>query len=215
MNTLIIGGSGFIGSALVKEALSRDFSVTTLVRNPDKIQIKNQHLTVKKCDIANLESLKQMCQGFETVISAYNPGWTNPNIYEDTLNNYPTIINAVKAAGVKRVLIVGGAGSLKTNDGKLVMDSGTLPEDILPAVKSLGKFYFDILKKENDIDWVFFSPAGNIAHGKRTGVYKLGKDDLIVDKDGKSNISVEDYSKAMIDELEKPQHHKERFTIGY
>lgn len=98
------------------------------------------------------------------------------------------------------------------------MDTGTLPEAWLPGVKSMGKFYLDTLTKEKDIDWVFLSPAanlGNLQYGKRTGKYRVGKDDLLVDEKGDSFISVEDYAVAMIDELENPKHHKERFTVAY
>lgn len=83
------------------------------------------------------------------------------------------------------------------------------------GVKSLGEFYLNTLMNEHDIDWVFFSPAGSLEPGERTGKFRLGKDDLIVDADGKSHISVEDYAVAMVDELEKTAHHQERFTIGY
>jgi uncharacterized protein len=110
---------------------------------------------------------------------------------------------------------VGGAGSLFIKPGIRLMDAGIIPESFLPAVRSLANFYLDILTKEETIDWIFFSPAGNIAPGQRTGKFRLGKDDMIVDSDGKSNISVEDYAVAMIDELENPSHHRERFTIGY
>ena len=99
-----------------------------------------------------------------------------------------------------------------------LVDTGSVPEAILPGVKSLGKFYLEILMNEKDLDWVFFSPAanlGNMKAGIRTGKFRLGKDDMIVDKDGESFISVEDYAMAMVDELEKQEHHKERFTIGY
>ena len=122
---------------------------------------------------------------------------------------------------MKRLLIVGGAGTLFVKPGVRLVDTGTLPAEWLPGVKSLGEFYLNTLIPENDIDWVFFSPAGNLGDmgakgpGKRTGVYRLGKDDMIFDKDGNSFISVEDYAKAMVDELADPAHHKERFTIGY
>lgn len=96
-----------------------------------------------------------------------------------------------------------------------VIDSGMIPEEIMPGVKGLADFYLNILMKEKDLDWTFFSPAGEFVSGKRTGVFRLGKDDLIVDEQGNSTISVEDYAVAMIDELEKPQYHQERFTIGY
>ncbi len=99
--------------------------------------------------------------------------------------------------------------------GKRVIDVVEFPAEIIGGVKSLGEFYLDTLVKEKDIDWVFFSPAANISPGQRTGNFHLGKDDLIVDEKGESRISVEDYAVAMIDEFEKPQHHNERFTIGY
>lgn len=139
-------------------------------------------------------------------------------MYEDTLRVYPEILEAVKASGVKRLLIVGGAGSLFVKPGLRLVDTGTLPEAWLPGVKSMAKFYLETLVKETDIDWVFFSPAanlGNLKPGIRTGKFRLGKDNLIVDEKGESFISVEDYAVAMVDELEQENHHQERFTIGY
>lgn len=213
--TALIGASGFVGSAILNELLSRGYNVEALVRNPGKITIENPNLTVKKVDVADEKALAEDLKGYDAVISAYNPGWTNPNIYNDTLQNYPRIVEGAKEAGVKRLLIVGGAGTLFCAPGLRVVDSGVIPAEIMDGVKSLGKFYLDILTKENDIDWVFFSPAGAFVEGKRTGKYRLGKDNLIVDDKGNSAISVADYAKAMVDELETPAHHKERFTIGY
>ena len=217
----LIGASGFVGSAILNELLNRGYQVEALVNHPEKIKIDNPALTVKKVDVADEKSLEEDLKGYENVISAYNPGWANPNIYEDTLTNYPKILEAAKKAGVKRLLIVGGAGTLFVKPGVRLVDTGTLPAEWLPGVKSLGEFYLNKKKKKKDIDWVFFSPAGNLGDmgakgpGKRTGVYRLGKDDMIFDKDGNSFISVEDYAKAMVDELAEPAHHKERFTIGY
>lgn len=213
--TALIGASGFVGSAILNELLSRGYKVEALVRNPEKITVENPNLTVKKVDVADEKALAEDLKGYDTVISAYNPGWTNPNIYSETLQNYPRIVEAAKEAGVKRLLIVGGAGTLFCAPGLRVVDSGVIPAEIMDGVKSLGKFYLEILTKENDIDWVFFSPAGAFVDGARTGEYRLGKDDLIVDDKGKSTISAADYAKAMVDELEVPAHHKERFTIGY
>lgn len=213
--TALIGASGFVGSAILNELLSRGYNVEALVRNPEKITIENPNLTVKKVDVADEKALAEDLKGYDAVISAYNPGWTNPNIYNDTLQNYPRIVEAAKRAGVKRLLIVGGAGTLFCAPGLRVVDSGVIPAEIMDGVKSLGKFYLETLTKEGDIDWVFFSPAGAFVEGTRTGKYRLGKDDLIVDGQGKSTISVADYAKAMVDELETPAHHHERFTIGY
>lgn len=214
-NVVIIGASGFVGTAIVEEALTRGYQVKGIVRNPEKVTISNPNLKLIKADIMDAESLTELLKGEESVISAYNPGWTNPEIYDDTLKGYTSILKAAKNARVKRLLIVGGAGSLYVAPNVRVMDTSTFPQEILPGVKGLAKVLTDFLLPEKDIDWVFFSPAGNIFPGERTAKFRLGKDNLIVDNDGNSNISVQDYAVAMIDELENANHHQERFTIGY
>ncbi|MGL4852116.1 MAG: NAD(P)-dependent oxidoreductase [Phocaeicola sp.] len=211
----IIGASGFVGSTLLNEALTRGYEVRAIVRNPEKVTANAPKLEVIKADVMDEDNLVNLLCGVDELISAYNPGWTNPNIYDDTLKGYPTILNAAKRAGVKRLLIVGGAGTLFVAPNLRVMDSGVIPAEIMGGVKSLGEFYLNTLMNEREIDWAFFSPAGNLAPGERTGIYRLGKDHLILDAQGASNISVQDYAKAMIDELESPAHHYERFTIGY
>lgn len=212
---VLIGASGFIGSALLNEALDRGMRVTAVVRNPEKIKILNGNMEVVKGDVSSAETVAGLAKGADAVVSAYNPGWANPNIYEDTLKAYPAILEGTKRAGVKRLLIVGGAGTLFVAPGLRVVDSGAIPQEIMGGVKSLGEFYLNTLMNETGIDWVFFSPAGSIEPGERTGIYRLGKDDLIVNDKGESKISVQDYAKAMMDEMENPQHHYERFTIGY
>lgn len=211
----LIGASGFVGTALLNELLSRGHMVQAIVRNPKKIQVTNDKLTVKAADVSDKSTLVELCKGSDVVISAYKPGGNNPSIYNETLKNYPIILNSVKEAKVERLLIVGGAGTLFCAPGLRVVDSGTIPDAIMGGVKSLGEFYLNTLMKEDQLDWVFFSPAGLLEDGKRTGTFRLGKDDLIVDKEGQSHISVQDYAMAMIDEMEKEVHHKECFTIGY
>ncbi len=213
--TALIGASGFVGSAILNELLSRGYQVEALVRNPDNVKVDNPLLTLKKVDVADTEALAAALKGYDTVISAYNPGWTNPDIYNLTLQNYPRILQAAKEVGVKRLLIVGGAGTLFCAPGLRVVDSGAIPAEIMGGVKSLGEFYLNTLNNEKSIDWVFFSPAGSLEAGEAKGNYRLGKDDLIVDGEGNSHITVGDYAKAMVDELETPAHHQERFTIGY
>lgn len=213
--TALIGASGFVGGAILKELLSRGYEVEALVRNPENVKVQNPRLTVRKVDVADTKALAADLKGYDTVISAYNPGWANPDIYSLTLQNYPRIVEAAKEAGVRRLLIVGGAGTLFCAPGLRVVDSGAIPAEIMGGVRSLGEFYLDTLSKEKAIDWVFFSPAGSLEPGEASGVYRLGKDDLIVDSEGNSRITVGDYAKAMVDELESPRHHQERFTIGY
>ena len=214
-NVLLIGATGFVGSAVLNELVSRGHKVTAVARNIEKIA-KSELLDVVKEDVANVDAIAKLADGKDAIISAYNPGWTNPDIATLISENYPNILSAAKKSGVERLLIVGGAGTLFCAPGLRVVDSGAIPEEIMGGVRPLGDFYLNTLMNENDIDWVFFSPAGVFdPQGKKTGNYRLGKDDLIVDAEGNSHISVQDYADAMVNELEKPAHHKERFTIGY
>ena len=214
-NVLLIGATGFVGSAVLNELVSRGHKVTAVARNVEKVA-KSELVDVVKEDVANVDAIAKLAEGKDAIISAYNPGWTNPDIATLISENYPKILSAAKKSGVKRLLIVGGAGTLFCAPGLRVVDSGAIPEEIMGGVRPLGDFYLNTLINENDIDWVFFSPAGVFdQQGKKTGNYRLGKDDLIVDAEGNSHISVQDYADAMVNELEKPAHHKERFTIGY
>lgn len=214
-NVVLIGASGFVGTAILNELLNRNHKVTAIVRDAKKMNASNPNLTIVEADVTDTDALKEASKGKDTVISAYNPGWKNPHIYEDTLKNYPLIVESAKQAGVKRLLIVGGAGTLFYAPGKMVMDADDVPAQLLPGIKSLGEFYLNTLRKEKDIDWIFLSPAANMTPGQRTAKFRIGKDDLVVDANGDSNISVEDFAVAMVDELEQEKHHKERFTIGY
>ena len=214
-SVVLIGASGFVGTAILNELLSRGHKVTAVVRNPEKINVSNSNLRIVKADVSDTDAMTEACKDKDAIISAYNPGWSNPDIYEETLRNYPLILGAAKQSEVKRLLCVGGAGTLFCAPGLRVVDSGAIPDGIMGGVKSLGEFYLNTLMHEKEIDWVFFSPAGTLEPGKRTGQFRLGKDDLIVDENGNSHISVEDYAVAMVDELENPKHHYERFTIGY
>jgi len=212
---VLIGASGFVGSAILNEALDRGHKVEAVVRHPEKITTVHKNLVVTQSDVSFIDNVTEVCKGADAVISAYNPGWKNPEIAEETTRVYRVILEGVRKSGVKRFLVVGGAGSLFVSPGKRLMDSGVIPESFIPALRALAGIYLNDLVSEKRIDWVFFSPAGNLQPGKRTGKFRLGKDDLIVNETGESKISVQDYAVAMIDELEKPAHHRERFTIGY
>lgn len=215
-NVLLIGATGFVGSAILSELMARGHKVTAVARNLDKV-LKNDNVTTVKADVANVDEIRKLAEGKDAIISAYNPGWAEPDIKKLIATNYPKILEAAKKSGVKRLLIVGGAGTLFVKPGLRVVDSGAIPAAIMDGVRPFGDFYLNTLTKENDIDWIFLSPAGAFDEkGERTGEFRLGKDDLIVDpKAGTSHISVQDYAVAMVDELEKPAHHKERFTLGY
>ena len=212
---VIIGATGYVGSAILKEALGRGHQVKAIVRDPSKLTLIHPHLKVVGGNVTDTDFLSRELAKSDAVISAFNPGWSNPNIYEETLEGYGSILCAVRNSGVHRFLMVGGAGSLLVAPGRQLMDEPDVPKKLLPGIRGMAKVYTDLLLPEKSVDWVFLSPAANMAPGERTGKFRLGKDELIVDERGDSNISVEDFAVAMIDELEQEKHHQERFTLGY
>ena len=212
---VIIGATGYVGSAILKEALGRGHQVKAIVRDPSTLTLIPPHLKVVGGSVTDTDFLSRELAKSDAVISAFNPGWSNPNIYEETLEGYGSILCAVRNSGVHRFLMVGGAGSLLVAPGRQLMDEPDVPKKLLPGIRGMAKVYTDLLLPEKSVDWVFLSPAANMAPGERTGKFRLGKDELIVDDSGDSNISVEDFAVAMIDELEQEKHHQERFTLGY
>ena len=212
---VIIGATGYVGSAILKEALGRGPQVKAIVRDPSKLTLIHPHLKVVGGNVTDTDFLSRELAKSDAVISAFNPGWSNPHIYEETLEGYGSILCAVRNSGVHRFLMVGGAGSLLVAPGRQLMDEPDVPKKLLPGIRGMAKVYTDLLLPEKSVDWVFLSPAANMAPGERTGKFRLGKDELIVDESGDSNISVEDFAVAMIDELEQEKHHQERFTLGY
>lgn len=217
-NVALIGASGFVGTAILNELLSRGHRVTAIVRDASRLTVKSDLLTIAGGDATQAGFLAEAVKGKDAVISAFCAGWTNPNMYEDTLRGYPLILEGVKRAGVGRMLLVGGAGVLYVKPGLRLVDTGTLPEAWMPGVKSQSEFYLGTLSKEKDLDWVYLAPAADLGHmtaGTRTGKYRTGTDSLLTDDRGDSFISVEDYAVAMVDELEQEHHHRELFTVAY
>lgn len=151
----IIGASGFIGTAILKESLKRGHSVTAIVRHPERITLKDPNLRILTGDVLIEESIPELVQGVDLVISAYNPGWTNPNISNYTTKAYKSIIYGVKKAKIPRLLIVGGAGSLYVAPDKRLMDTGVIPESFMPAIESLAGVLYYLQKEENELDRAF------------------------------------------------------------
>lgn len=214
MKIAIIGATGFVGSAVLNEALNRGHQVTAIVRNINKITIKNDKLTAVSVDAGDSDNLAKVLAGHDAVVSAYNAGWTNPNLYNDFIKGSEAIQQAVKLSGVKRLLVVGGAGSLEVAPGVQIVDTPQFPAEWKSGATA-ARDYLNILKKETGLDWTFISPAANLHPGKRTGNFRIGTDNPVVDENGKNEISVEDMAAAIIDELENNRFIKRRFTLGY
>lgn len=212
MNIALIGASGFIGSALRQELLTRGHQVTAFVSQPAKLAAQN-HLRVEASDVQNLATLSTQLANYDAVISAFS-GHAQANTLDYYLSGIKNIIQASKSAKVPRLLVVGGAGSLEVAPGLQVIDTPDFPV-AYKATAEGARQALNLLRTETELNWTMLSPAAVIAPGQRTGQFCLGKDQLVLDADGKSHISVEDYAVAMVDELENPLHPNQRFTLAY
>lgn len=212
MNIALIGASGFIGSALRKEALARDHQVTALVTNPQKLEAA-ANLKVVKTDVNDITALTMQLRGHDVVLSAFS-GHAQADTLAYYLRGFRAIVTATKEAGVARLLVVGGAGSLDVAPGVQLLDTPTFPEIYKPTAEG-ARQALALLREEATLNWTMLSPSAVIAPGERTGQFRLGTDQLLSNAAGESRISVEDYAQAMIDELEKPAHARRRFTVGY
>ncbi len=203
MKIALIGATGFIGSRLLAELTSRGHQVTAIVRNPEKVP-QGAGVSARKGDVHDKDGLATLLAGHDAVISAVHFSASDP----------ATLLAAVKQSGVKRYLVVGGAGSLEVAPGVKLFDTKEFPAIYLDEARKGGAF-LDLLKGESGLDWTFLSPSALIEPGERTGSFRLGKDQLLVDDKGQSRVSAEDYAIALVDELEKPAHSRRRFTVGY
>lgn len=213
MKIVLIGVTGFVGSAILKEALDRGHDVTAIVQHPEKLQ-PHERLRPQKGDVYKEDEVARLVAGHDAVISAFNPGWTNPDIYNQQVKGTEAIIKGVKQAGVKRVLWVGGAGGLEVKPGVQSVDTPEFPKDWKQGSLATREA-LNMLRKELSLDWSFLAPSADLSPDQRTGKFRLGTDQLLKDANGQSRISVEDYAMAMIDEVENPGHIRQRFTVGY
>ncbi|PWB26132.1 NAD(P)-dependent oxidoreductase [Flavobacterium sp. HTF] len=213
MKIAIIGATGFVGSAILNELSSRNQEITAIARNPKD----SSNVNWVSADIFNIDALAEAIKGNDVVISAYNSGWTNPNIYDDFIAGSKAIQEAVKKSGVKRFITIGGAGSLFVAPGLQAVDTPDFPKEY-HAGASAARDYLNILKEEKDLDWAFFSPAFEMHPGittGRTGNYRLGLENPVFNDEQRSILSVEDLAVVIADEAENPKHHQVRFTAAY
>jgi len=202
MKVAVLGASGRAGSEIVKELASRGHEVIAIARHPEKIPFAEGVYAIVG-DASDGERLADQIAGCDAAVSALK--FDVPPA---------TLLAALKKAGVGRLLVTGGAASLKDDQGRRLIDTDAMPESWKPIAQA-GIDFFYKLKEEKDIDWVFFSPAFNFIAGPRTGTFRLGGDHLIRDDAGESRISFADYAIAMADEVETHAHSRERFTIAY
>jgi putative NADH-flavin reductase len=203
MNLALAGATGNIGSRILDEALRRGHRVTGITRDPDKLGARDG-LAVKKGETADVAGFAGVLKGHDAAILSVK--WNENDVHQ--------VLDALRQAGVKRCLFVVGAGSLLRQDGRTHFDHmaerGIQPPTSKPAALALAE-----VQKVTDLDWTAISPPASIQPGERTGKFRLGRDHLLENDKGESLISREDFAIAILDEIEKPRHIRQRFTAAY
>lgn len=203
MKVALIGISGRVGSRIFAELLNRDHTVTGIARDTTELE-DLLGLKTKSADAADPQQLAPLLTNHDAVISAST----------FVTSDVTALLAAMKQGCVPRLLVVGGAASLEVAPGQRLADTPDFPDDYKPEATA-GQAFLEALRSEREVDWAFLSPSAEFVPGSRTGNFRLGEDQLLVDPQGRSWISMEDFAIALVDELETPQHSRQRFTVGY
>ena len=203
MKIAVIGASGNAGSRIAAELARRGHAITAIARHPEKIAAL-PGITAKRGDVMDQASLAQLLAGHDAAVSSVHFTASDP----------ARLIGAAKESGVGRYLVVGGAGSLEVAPGVQLVATPGFPVAYKAEAEKGGAF-LDLLRQEKELNWTFLSPSALFIEGERTTKFRLGTDQLLADANGKSWISFADYAIALADEIEKPAHPRQRFTVGY
>ncbi|VUD69273.1 hypothetical protein TDB9533_04640 [Thalassocella blandensis] len=216
MKIALIGATGFVGSEVLLELKRRGHEVTVLTRSPDKLKDQTGILPIQASAYDSVK-ISDAVKGHDAVISAFNPGWDDAELYKNFMAGHKAIVQGVENAQVKRLIVVGGAGSLFVAPNLQLVDtpefSQHVPANIVPGAKAARDALLD-MEKNTVLDWTFVSPPAFLEPGDRTGSYRLGKDDLLMDGDSPAKISVADLAVAIVDEAEQARFIRSRFTVA-
>ena len=216
MKIALIGATGFVGAPLVAELLQRGHQVTALARNPGKLAAQ-ANLSARALDVNDPDAVATAVKGHDAVISAFNPGWDAPGLYELFTQGHDAIVAGVEQSGVKRLLVVGGAASLFVAPGVQLFDTpefpSHVPANVIPGARA-ARDALTRLRTNTALDWTFLSPPALLAPGERTGHYRVGGEQLLMAGAAPAGISVADLALAIADEIETPKHIRARFTVA-
>ena len=216
MKIALIGATGFVGAAVLAELLQRGHDVTALVRNPARLAAKPR-LAAKALDVNDPGAVAAAVKGHDAVISAFNPGWDVTDLYEKFTRGHNAIVASVEQSGVRRLLVVGGAGSLFVAPGVQMVDTpefpSHVPANVIPGARA-ARDALTRLRSNTTLDWTFLSPPALLAPGERTGKYRVGGEQLLMAGPAPAGISVADLAVAIADEIETPKHVRARFTVA-
>jgi len=210
MNVVVYGATGNSGSEITKELVKRGHKVTGIARDVARLE-GAAGVTAKMDDLSNVDAIAAIIKGADVVVSAYQPPPNNTDALIDVTKRQ---IEAVKKAAVPRLIVVGGAGQLEVAPGVTLIKSGHLPQEYMPIAVSHEKAA-EALKASSGINWTYIAPAAFFIPGERTGKYRTGTNNLITDEKGDSKITFADYAIALVDEIEKPKHERQLFSVGY
>jgi len=216
MKIALIGATGFVGAAVLAELLRRGHQVSALVRDAARLApASGLHPVV--ADAYDADAVANAVRGHDAVISAFNPGWNDPALYDNFMRGSAAIERGVAAAGVRRYLVIGGAGSLLVAPGVQLVDTpefaAHVPPNIVPGARA-ARDALDLLRKNTALDWTFLSPPAMLGQGERVGAYRIGADDLLMAAEKPAGIAMEDLALAVVDEVETPRHLRARFTVA-
>ncbi|KOC90900.1 NAD(P)-dependent oxidoreductase [Winslowiella iniecta] len=214
MKITVIGATGFVGQEVINEALARGHQVTAVSRSGKNLP-QHSNLTLATGDIHDSDWLNSVLRSQDAVISAYNPGWSESDLFEKFTRGSTQILAAVRAAQVKRLLVVGGAGSLQVAPGVELVDTEAFPAEIKPGALGARALRNTLQSSGGDLDWTYLSPAAMLQPGARTGQFRIGSTELLMSGDHPASISVADLAVAIVDEIEHPQHLQKQFTVAY
>jgi len=216
MKIALIGATGFVGTAVLAELLQRGHQVTALVRNPAKLDARPM-LAAQALDANDADAVAAAVRGHDAVVSAFNPGWDAPDLYARFMQGSAAIDAGVEKSGVRRLLVVGGAGSLFVAPGVQMVDTAEfaqhVPPNVIPGAKA-ARDALTALRGNTALEWTFLSPPALLQPGERTGKYRVGGEELLMAGDKPAGISVADLAVAIVDELETPRHVRARFTVA-
>jgi putative NADH-flavin reductase len=213
MRIAIFGASGRIGGTVTREALARDHFVTAIIRDPARFQLTHERLTTATGDVTKPDSIASVVAGHDAVAAAISG--RREALHAVVPIAARTLLEGLPKTGVKRLVWVGGAGSLEVAPGLRLIDTPEFPAEWKAEASAQVEALELFRASTGGVEWSFLSPAAIIEPGQRTGRYRTGGDQLVTDEKGESRISFQDYAVALVDELERPAHICQRFTVAY
>jgi putative NADH-flavin reductase len=211
MKMIVFGATGLLGSRLVEEALRRGHEVTAAARHPSRMSGGGGDVRVVPIDVTQADTVAEVAQGHDLALTAVTQH-DRPEVLVEAAHG---LLAGLPRAAVPRLVVAGGAGSLKVASGQRLMDTPDFHEQWKPEARAQARALAVYEQAGAEVDWVYVSPAALLEPGERTGKYRVGADQLIVDEQGRSRITMEDFAIAMLDEAEQSSHSRERFTAGH